>query len=89
MYKLGLYFGYTINLVFYVALGYDIFNNVSNNRSYAIDLVAIFILFMSRQLLMQATRIYDALEFIAISTIDKKDLNPSVDQIFNDLTKDI
>lgn len=89
MYRLGLYFGYTINLVFYVALGYDIFNNVSNNRSYAIDLVAIFILFMSRQLLLQATRIYDALEFIALSTIDKKDSSPSVDQIFNDLTKDI
>ena len=89
MYRLGLYVGYIINLVFYVALGYDIFSNVSNDRSFAIDLIAIFILFMSRQLIFQATRIYEALEFIALSTIDKKDSSPSVDQIFNDLTKDI
>lgn len=89
MYKLGLYVGYTINVIFYVALGYDIFNNISNERSFAIDLIAIFILFASRQLIFQATRIYDALEFIALSSMDKKESNPSVDQIFNDLTKDI
>jgi hypothetical protein len=92
-YKIGRVFGSLINISFYVLLGFDAYNNIANHRSFGIDVVGIVFLILSKELTRRLFLLYQASEFIALTLVEattpQHSAKEQIDDIFNDLTKDL
>jgi len=92
-YKIGRVFGSLINISFYVLFGLDAYRNVTEHRSFGVDVLGVILLILSKELTRRLFLLYQALEFVALTLVDVTTPKPSVeeqvDNIFNDLTKDL
>jgi hypothetical protein len=92
-YKIGKVLGSLINISFYVLFGFDAYRNVVNHRSFGIDVLGVIVLILSKELTRRLFLLYQASEFIALTLVDATNSQPSakeqIDDIFNDLTKDL
>jgi hypothetical protein len=89
-YKIGSFFGYLINLGFYVFFAYDAYLNVKDGKSAILDVTALILLLFAKETIKRLSALYEASEFIAIKLYEgSQNNNNSVDSVFNNLTKDL
>jgi hypothetical protein len=91
MYKLGYLIGIVINTSFYALFGFDMWRSIHGGRSFALDVLGVVTLLFARQLLMEFKALNNAAEYLALSLSElfMPPQKSKVDEIFDDLTKDL
>jgi hypothetical protein len=90
MYRLGYLMGIVINITFYALFGFDMWRNINGGRSFALDVLGVITLLFARQLLMEFKVLNNAGECLVLSLTEPyAPPRSKVDEIFDDLTKDL
>lgn len=89
-YKLGSLIGRLINLSFYGFFIFDGYVNARDDKSIALDVLGIVILLFLQGINTRIQGIFNGMEYLVFDTYEKgQKKESSVDNIFNDLTKDL
>jgi hypothetical protein len=88
-YKIGLYTGMIINFFVYVFLVFDGYNNIINDRSFAIDIIGILFALFIKDVSAKLSHLYQASEFIAMQFVQEQIKQNKIDEAFENLTKDL
>jgi hypothetical protein len=89
-YKFGALIGRLINLSFYGFFLYDGYRNITDSKSAALDVLGFAVLLFLQAMNTRIQGIYNGVEYIVYDLYEKgQKQESSVDNIFNDLTKDL
>jgi hypothetical protein len=89
-YKFGALFGRLINLSFYGFFLYDGYTGIRDNKNIALDVLGIVVLLFLQGMNTRIQVIFNGIEFLVFDTYEKNQKKENeVDNIFNDLTKDL
>ena len=93
MYKFGKFVGAFASYAIYAYIGYDAFQNIRNGKSILVDVMSVLFFMLARFLVNVLERIAESTLYTALNT---PVINPfgesgtkSVDEVFDDLTKDL